>query len=121
MQILKSLQGRFARGRFDVTVLEEATDEQPCALRLNRPLAHAYLDAVKTLQSELGLAGSVTLELLLSRSDLFETDGEEPGDGRQRLADGGDRAGGRDERPCRDASEGGGGARGRPARSPGSG
>lgn len=79
LPILKSLQGRFARGRFDVTVLEEATGEQPCTLRLNRPLAHAYLDAVKTLQLELGLAGSVTLELLLSRSDLFETETEEPG------------------------------------------
>jgi uncharacterized protein (TIGR00255 family) len=79
LQILKTVQGRFARGRFDVTVLEELTGEQSCALRLNRPLARAYLDAVKTLQSELGLTGEVTLELLLSRSDLFDLEGEEPG------------------------------------------
>jgi uncharacterized protein (TIGR00255 family) len=62
-----------------VTVLEELTGEQPCTLRLNRPLARAYLDAVKTLQSELGLTGEVTLQLLLSRSDLFDLEGEEPG------------------------------------------
>ncbi|MDE2059646.1 MAG: YicC family protein [candidate division NC10 bacterium] len=80
LQILKTLQGRFARGRFDVTVLEELTDEQSCTLRINRPLAYAYLDAVKTLQSELGLTGEVTLELLLSRSDLFDLEGEKPGE-----------------------------------------
>lgn len=80
LPILKSLQGRFARGRFDVTVLEELTGEQSCTLRVNRPLAHAYLDAVKTLQSELGLTGEVTLELLLSRSDLFDLEGEKSGE-----------------------------------------
>jgi uncharacterized protein (TIGR00255 family) len=78
LPILKSLQGRFARGRFDVTVLEELTGEQSCTLRVNRPLARAYLDAVKTLQSELGLTGEVTLELLLSRSDLFDMEGDKP-------------------------------------------
>ncbi len=80
LSILKSLQGCFARGRFDVTVLEELTGEQSCTLRVNRPLAHAYLDAVKTLQSELGLTGEVTLELLLSRSDLFDLEGDKPGE-----------------------------------------
>ncbi len=80
LPVLKSLQGRFARGRFDVTVLEELTGEQSCTLRVNRPLAHAYLDAVKTLQSELGLTGEVTLELLLSRSDLFDLEGEKSGE-----------------------------------------
>lgn len=79
LQVLKTLQGRFARGRFDVTLFEELTEERLCELHLNRPLAHAYLDAVKALQSELGLTGEVTLELLLSRSDLFSLEGEEPG------------------------------------------
>ena len=78
LQVQKILQGRFARGRFDVTVLEELTGERSCKLHLNRPLAHAYLDAVKTLQSELDLTGEVTLELLLSQSDLFGLEGEEP-------------------------------------------
>src|SRR5574337_1203204 len=39
-----------------------------------------YLDAVKTLQAELGLTGKVTLELLLSRADLFDLEGEGPGE-----------------------------------------
>lgn len=79
LPIQKTLQGRFARGRFDVTVLEEVTAEQPCALRVNYSLAHAYVQAVQTLQAELGLTGEVTLELLLSRSDLFELEGEKSG------------------------------------------
>lgn len=80
LQVSKTLQGRFARGRFDVTVLEELTGEQSCTLRVNRPLAYAYRDAIQTLQSELGLPGEVTLQLLLSRSDLFDLEGEKPGE-----------------------------------------
>jgi uncharacterized protein (TIGR00255 family) len=80
LPIQKTLQGRFARGRFDVTVLGEVTAEQSCTLRIDRPLAHAYLHAVRTLQAELGLTGEVTLDLLLSRSDLFELEGEKPGE-----------------------------------------
>lgn len=79
LQVLKTLQGRFARGRFDVTVLEELTEEQPCKLHLNRSLARAYLDAFKTLQAELGISGEVTLEHLLTQPDLFSLEGEEPG------------------------------------------
>lgn len=80
LQISKTLQGRFARGRFDVTVLEELTGEQSCTLHVNRPLAYAYRDAIQALQSELGLPGEVTLQLLLSRSDLFDLEGEKPGE-----------------------------------------
>lgn len=77
--VLKAVQGRFARGRFDVTVIEELPEERPRKLRLNHALARAYLDAFKTLQEELGISGEVTLELLLSQRDLFELEGDEPG------------------------------------------
>ncbi len=79
LQVLRAVQGRFARGRFDVTVIEELPDDRPRKLCLNRSLARAYLDAFKTLQEELGIPGEVTLELLLSQRDLFELEGEEPG------------------------------------------
>lgn len=79
LQVLRAVQGRFARGRFDVTVVEEPSDERPRKLRLNRTLAREYLDAFKTLQEELGISGEVTLELLFSQRDLFEMEGEEPG------------------------------------------
>ncbi len=78
-QVMRAVQGRFARGRFDVTVIEELPDERPQALRLNRTLAQAYLDAFTALRDELGISGEVTLELLASQRDLFELAGEEPG------------------------------------------
>ncbi len=78
-QVLRAAQGRFARGRFDVTVIEELTEERPRKLHLNRTLARSYIDAFKALQEELGISGEVTLELLLSQRDLFEVEGEEAG------------------------------------------
>jgi uncharacterized protein (TIGR00255 family) len=78
-QILRAVQGRFSRGRFDVTVIEELPEERPQKLRVNRSLARAYLDAFRTLQQDLGIPGEVTLNLLLSQRELFELEGEEPG------------------------------------------
>jgi uncharacterized protein (TIGR00255 family) len=79
LQVMRVVQGRFARGRFDVTLIEELADERPQALRLNRTLAQAYLDAFTSLREELGIPGEVTLELLASQRDLFEPVGEEAG------------------------------------------
>jgi uncharacterized protein (TIGR00255 family) len=78
-QVLRAVQARFSRGRFDVTVIEEVPEERPRKLRLNRPLARAYLDAFNTLREELMIPGEVTLDLLFSQRDLFELEGEEPG------------------------------------------
>jgi len=77
--IQREVQGRFARGRIDVTLTEELPDGEPRRLRLNRTLALEYLSAFKALQSELGLPGEVTLELLCSQRDLFELKGDEAG------------------------------------------
>ena len=77
--IQRAVQGRFARGRIDVTVTEELSDGQPRKLRLNRTLALEYLSAFKALQAELGLPGEVTLEFLCSQRDLFEVEGDEAG------------------------------------------
>jgi uncharacterized protein (TIGR00255 family) len=75
--IQRAVQGRFARGRIDVTLTEELPDGEPRRLRLNRTLALEYLSAFKALQAELGLPGEVTLEFLCSQRDLFEVEGDE--------------------------------------------
>jgi uncharacterized protein (TIGR00255 family) len=75
--IQRAVQGRFARGRIDVTVTEEVSGERPRKLRLNRNLAVEYLSAFKALQGELGLPGEVTLEFLCSQRDLFELEGDD--------------------------------------------
>ena len=77
--IQRAVQGRFARGRIDVTVTEELPDGEPRKLRLNRTLALEYLSAFKALQAELGLPGEVTLEFLCSQRDLFEVEADEAG------------------------------------------
>jgi len=77
--IQRAVQGRFARGRIDVTVTEELPDGEPRKLRLNRTLALEYLSAFKALQAELGLPGEVTLEFLCSQRDLFEVEVDEAG------------------------------------------
>jgi uncharacterized protein (TIGR00255 family) len=77
--IQRAVQGRFARGRIDVTLTEELPDGEPRRLRLNRTLALEYLSAFKALQAELGLPGEVTLEFLCSQRDLFEVEGDEAG------------------------------------------
>lgn len=77
--IQRAVQGRFARGRIDVTVTEDRPDGEPRKLRLNRTLALEYLSAFKALQAELGLPGEVTLEFLCSQRDLFEVESDEAG------------------------------------------
>ncbi|MBI4380420.1 MAG: YicC family protein [candidate division NC10 bacterium] len=77
--IQRAVQGRFARGRIDVTLTEELPDGEPRKVRLNRTLAVEYLSAFKALQAELGLPGEVTLEFLCSQRDLFELEGDEVG------------------------------------------
>ncbi len=77
-QVVKAVQGRFARGRLDVTVTEELPEERPRKLRVSRVLAREYLDAFNALQQELGISGEVTLDLLSSQRDLFEHEGEGP-------------------------------------------
>jgi uncharacterized protein (TIGR00255 family) len=76
-KIVRAVQSRFARGRFDVTLVEEFTEDRPRKLRVSRALAREYLDAFKTLQQELGVSGEVTLNLLSSQRDLFEFEGED--------------------------------------------
>ena len=79
LQVQRAVQGRFSRGRFDITLIEESPEERPRKLLVNRSLARAYLDAFRTLQQELDLPGEVTLDLVFSQRDLLELEGEEPG------------------------------------------
>jgi uncharacterized protein (TIGR00255 family) len=81
LQIVRAIRERFARGRFDVTVIETTHEETPRRLRVNRALAREYLQTLRALKDEFGLPGEVTLEMLASQRDLFEVEGEEPGTG----------------------------------------
>lgn len=77
-KIHRTVQQRFRRGRFDLSVTEKVLAEEPISFRLNLGLAAQYLTALKRLQEELKLPGQVTVELLGSFQQLFEVEEEGP-------------------------------------------
>lgn len=70
-RIQQVIQQRFARGHFEVSVLDRDVDGRSRALKVDVPLALQYTDALRTLQRELRLPGDVTLELLAGQRDLI--------------------------------------------------
>jgi uncharacterized protein (TIGR00255 family) len=80
LQVTRTIQGRFVRGRFDVTVAEESSGPHSRTLLVNRALAREYLEAFAALQQEFGLTGEMTLDLLASQRDLFELEGQAASD-----------------------------------------
>ena len=63
--------GRFSRGHFEVLVLDKDLNGRGRTLKVDVPLAMQYVDALRTLQQALGLAGEVTLEMLTAQRDLI--------------------------------------------------
>ncbi|HXC98388.1 MAG TPA: YicC/YloC family endoribonuclease [Verrucomicrobiae bacterium] len=79
-QIRDAINKLVARGRTTARVTLHAADGQsPGRVRLNAPLARAYVRELNRLARELKLAGPVTLDLLARAPGVFETD-EEPTD-----------------------------------------
>ncbi len=79
-QIRDAINALIARGRTTARVTLHAAEGQKSArVRLNAPLARAYVRELSRLARELKLAGPVTLDLLARAPGVFETD-EEPAD-----------------------------------------
>jgi uncharacterized protein (TIGR00255 family) len=77
-QIRDAINKLVARGRTTARVTLHAADGQNSGrVRLNAPLARAYVRELNRLARELKLAGPVTLDLLARAPGVFETD-EEP-------------------------------------------
>ena len=78
---IRDVINRFiSRGRLTARVALHAADGRASdRVRLNRPLARAYVRELKHLARELGLAGPITLDLLARVPGVIET-AEEPGD-----------------------------------------
>ena len=70
-RIQQAIQQRFARGHFEVVVLDKDLDGRSRALKVDVPLAVQYVDALRRLQQTLGLPGEVTLEMLTGQRDLI--------------------------------------------------
>jgi uncharacterized protein (TIGR00255 family) len=79
-QIRDAVNQLIARGRITARVTLHAADGQRSGrVRLNAPLARAYVREFNRLARELKLTGPVTLDLLARAPGVFETD-EEPAD-----------------------------------------
>ncbi len=70
-RIQQAIQQRFSRGHFEVLVLDKDLDGRSRTLKVDLPLARQYVEALRTLQQALGLAGEVTLDMLTAQRDLI--------------------------------------------------
>ncbi len=70
-RIQQAIQQRFARGHFEVSILDKDLLGQNRALRVDVGLARQYVEALRTLAQELSLPGEVTLDMLCGQRDLL--------------------------------------------------
>src|SRR5581483_7537580 len=76
-QIRDVINRSIARGRLTARVTLHAAEGQTSArVRINAPLARAYVRELNRLAKELKLAGPITLDLLARAPGVFETDEE---------------------------------------------
>ncbi len=74
--VQREVQRWCARGRVDIGVTEREVVPRPRTLRVDRTLAAEYLRALRELQSEFGLAGEVSVEVVSGFRDILAV--EEP-------------------------------------------
>lgn len=76
-RIQQSIQQRFARGHFEVSVLDRDLEGRSRTLRVDALLARQYVEALRTLQRELQVPGEVTLEALTAQRELIAVEESE--------------------------------------------
>lgn len=64
---------RLSRGKIDVSVVVENTEDCDVDVSLNAGLARAYYESLEALQATLPVAGDITLPLLASFPDVLRT------------------------------------------------
>ncbi len=70
-RIQQTIQQRFSRGHFEVSILDKDLQGLDRTLRLDLSLARQYVEALRTLAQELHLSGEVTLGMLAGQRDLI--------------------------------------------------
>ena len=68
-KIRDEVKKRFSRGAFSIFV--NAVSTEAPALKLNLPLARAYMDAAEDVKKEFGLKGALDIETLFRLKDIF--------------------------------------------------
>jgi len=84
---LKSIvQGHISRGKVDVFVTIDSSKSDDVEIRLNRPLAEAYLSTLRAMKSEYGLGGDLSALDLARFPDVLQAEKREA-DAEQLCAD----------------------------------
>lgn len=70
-RVKKSVQERFSRGRFDVSIIRNGEYARTGMLVVDEALAGQYIAALKDLKARFGLSGDVDLSLVAGVQDLM--------------------------------------------------
>ena len=74
-RIRDEVKKRFSRGAFSIFI--NAISAEAPALKLNLPLARAYMDAAEDVKKEFGLKGALDIETLFRLKDIFTVEKKE--------------------------------------------
>jgi uncharacterized protein (TIGR00255 family) len=69
----KRIGSRLSRGKVTLTVTWESLPNEVAGVRINAPLAKAYIKQLRELQSSSGVSGEVTIDLIAALPDLFSS------------------------------------------------
>jgi uncharacterized protein (TIGR00255 family) len=72
-RVKKTIQERFSRGRFDVSITRNSEHERGGRLVVNEALAAQYIGILEDLKKRFGLNGEVDLSLVAGLTDLIAT------------------------------------------------
>ncbi len=70
-RIKKEIKNRYNRGHIDVAVTTSGRSTDTARLEVNLPMAQNYLDCMKKIQAELGLAGEIDISQVLGWRDVL--------------------------------------------------
>ncbi len=71
-EIKKIVKKKFSRGRIEIYVPRQ--EEDNVSLRVNKPLAREYYNALVSLQDELSISDSIGIEIIARQKDIFLLD-----------------------------------------------
>ena len=70
-EIKKLIQTRLKRGRIDLSIQIESTEQEDFKIELNIPLVQRYFLLLKELKALLHLSGEITLNQVMAQKDIF--------------------------------------------------
>jgi len=71
-RVKKTVQERFSRGRFDVSIARNSEHVRGGRLAVNEPLAAQYIGILKDLKARFGLSGDADLTMVAGLPDLIQ-------------------------------------------------